>query len=63
MEWAAEHIARAHPELSRATVHAATGAAALEFGAADRVSPVALSVRALRIIGIHEPTDPHTPPV
>lgn len=43
--WVTDHVARAHPELSRAVIAAAAGAAALGIAADGRVSPVALSSR------------------
>lgn len=43
--WVTDHVARAHPDLSRAVIAAAAGAAALGMTADGRVSPVALSSR------------------
>lgn len=43
--WVTDHVARAHPELSRAVISAAAGAAALGIASDGRVSPVALSSR------------------
>lgn len=51
VEWATEHIASTHPALSRSVILAAAGVAAMGMPPDDRVSPVALSTRTLRILG------------
>ncbi|MCW2924999.1 MAG: cation diffusion facilitator family transporter [Thermoleophilia bacterium] len=59
VDWTTEHIARANPDLSRAVIAAAAGAAALGFAGGDgRVSPVTLSSRTLGSLGRR----PGTPP-
>ncbi|MCW2926235.1 MAG: cation diffusion facilitator family transporter [Thermoleophilia bacterium] len=47
VDWATDHVARANPDLSRAVIAAAAGAAALGMSAQGRVSPVTLSSRTL----------------
>jgi cobalt-zinc-cadmium efflux system protein len=51
VEWATDHIAATHPGLSRSVILAATGVAAMGTPPSERVSPVALSTRTLRILG------------
>jgi hypothetical protein len=51
VDWATNHIARANPDLSRAVIAAAAGAAAIGIGADGRVSPVTLSSRTLQSLG------------
>ncbi len=51
IEWTTDHVANANPDLSRAVISAAAGAAAVAFGASERVSPVALSSRTLASLG------------
>jgi cobalt-zinc-cadmium efflux system protein len=52
VDWATDHVARANPDLSRAVIAAAAGAAAISMGAnPDRVSAVALSSRTLAALG------------
>jgi cobalt-zinc-cadmium efflux system protein len=53
IDWASDHVARANPDLSRAVIAAAAGAAALGMRGAEagRVSPVALSSRTLASLG------------
>ena len=50
IEWATEHVARANPDLSRAVIAAAAGAAALGMASGARVSPVAVSTRTLQAL-------------
>jgi cobalt-zinc-cadmium efflux system protein len=52
VDWATEHIARARPELSRAVIAAAAGAAAIGIVDAGMVSPVAVSQRTARSLNI-----------
>ncbi|MCW2974144.1 MAG: cation diffusion facilitator family transporter [Thermoleophilia bacterium] len=47
VEWATDHIARLHPDMTRGVIAAAAGAAALGIAADGRVSPVAVTSRAL----------------
>ncbi len=49
--WVTDHVASANPDLSRAVISAAAGAAAVAMGGNDRVSPVALSSRTLSSLG------------
>ncbi len=51
VDWATNHIASANPDLSRAVIAAAAGAAAIGIGADGRVSPVTLSSRTLQSLG------------
>lgn len=51
VDWATNHIASANPDLSRAVIAAAAGAAAIGIGAEGRVSPVTLSSRTLQSLG------------
>jgi hypothetical protein len=51
VDWATDHVARANPDLSRAVIAAAAGAAALGMSSEGRVSPVALSSRTLSALG------------
>jgi cobalt-zinc-cadmium efflux system protein len=53
IEWATDHVSSANPDLSRAVISAAAGAAAVALGGAAgrRVSPVALSSRTLASLG------------
>lgn len=52
IDWATDHIARRHPDLSRAVISAAAGVAAMELpSATGKVSPVALSSRTLAALG------------
>ncbi|MCW2920973.1 MAG: cation diffusion facilitator family transporter [Thermoleophilia bacterium] len=51
VDWATDHIARANPDLSRAVIAAAAGAAAIGIGPDGRVSPVTLSSRTLQSLG------------
>jgi cobalt-zinc-cadmium efflux system protein len=51
VDWVTDHIARANPDLSRAVIAAAAGAAALGLDATGRVSPVSLSSRTLDSLG------------
>jgi cobalt-zinc-cadmium efflux system protein len=51
VDWATDHVARANPDLSRAVIAAAAGAAALGMSTQGRVSPVALSSRTLSALG------------
>jgi len=51
IDWATEHIARANPDLSRAVISAAAGAAAIGIATQGRVSPVSLSSRTLSSLG------------
>jgi cobalt-zinc-cadmium efflux system protein len=51
VDWATDHIARANPDLSRAVISAAAGAAAIGIGVDGRVSPVTLSSRTLQSLG------------
>lgn len=55
VEWATDHIAFAHPNLARSVISAATGAAALECSPHERVSPVAISVRAMAMLTSRTP--------
>jgi cobalt-zinc-cadmium efflux system protein len=48
--WATDHIAAAHPELSRAVISAAAGAAVVGHRPGERVSPVQVSARAMAIL-------------
>ncbi|MBC7460331.1 MAG: cation transporter, partial [Thermoleophilia bacterium] len=47
VEWATNHIARLHPDMTRGVIAAAAGAAALGIAADGRVSPVSVTTRAL----------------
>lgn len=51
IDWATDHVARANPDLSRAVIAAAAGAAALGIASDGRVSPVSLSSRTLSSLG------------
>lgn len=51
VDWATDHIARANPDLSRAVISAAAGAAAIGIGVEGRISPVTLSSRTLQSLG------------
>lgn len=51
VDWATEHIASANPDLSRAVIAAAAGAAAIGLSTEGRVSPVSLSRRTLDTLG------------
>ncbi|MEO6867465.1 MAG: cation diffusion facilitator family transporter, partial [Gaiellales bacterium] len=51
IEWATDHVASAHPDLSRGVIAAAAGAAALGIAADGRVSPVQLTSRTLTTLG------------
>lgn len=51
VEWATDHIARTHPTLARSVIMAATGAAAINCRPDEKVSPIAISVRALSMLG------------
>lgn len=51
VDWATEHVARANPDLSRAVIAAAAGAAAIGMSTDGRVSPVTLSSRTLSALG------------
>jgi len=51
VEWATDHVARAHPDLARGVIAAAAGAAAIGLNATGRVSPVTLSRRTLDMLG------------
>lgn len=59
IDWATDHIARANPDLSRAVIAAAAGAAALGISAEGRISPVTLSSRTLESLG-RRPARPGT---
>lgn len=50
VEWATRHVAAAHPQLSRAVVMAAAGAAAIGLDAEQPVSPEAVSERTLAML-------------
>lgn len=50
VDWATDHVASAHPDLSRAVIAAAAGAAAIGLAATGRVSPVAVSSRTLSML-------------
>lgn len=53
VEWATSCIARGHPELSRATISAAAGAAVIGLSSqSGKVSPVALQSRTLNSLGL-----------
>lgn len=51
VDWATDHVARANPDLSRAVIAAAAGAAAIGMSTEGRVSPVTLSSRTLDALG------------
>lgn len=51
VEWVTDHVSRSNPDLSRAVIAAAAGAAAVSLGGRERVSPVALSSRTLSSLG------------
>jgi cobalt-zinc-cadmium efflux system protein len=51
VDWATDHVARANPDLSRAVIAAAAGAAAIGMSTQGRVSPVTLSSRTLGALG------------
>lgn len=51
IEWTTDHVARANPDLSRAVIAAAAGAAAIGISSSGRVSPVTLSSRTLGSLG------------
>ena len=51
IDWATTHLARTYPSLSKSVITAAAGAAALGFDGEERISPVALSVKARKHLG------------
>jgi hypothetical protein len=59
VDWVTNHVAQANPDLSRAVIAAAAGAAALGIDATGRVSPVSLTSRTLDSLGRRPLEDDH----